>query len=405
MSRLIRSLPRQESEWSARPPSCPTLAWKHGDFSLTGYGQAWRFDPGLGEGRFWRARDAWEKWLSGMEVDDRVGQVGSGPVGFGSFTFDSGAGGSVVATPSVLVGRQGSRSWITTVGDVAPAMFESCHHRAKAPDRPRYLGATRPDWEWMEAVARAVRMIESGSLRKVVLARDVEVWSKSPFDVRLLLNRLHGAYPACFTFLVNGLVGASPELLLRQRGRDVQSLALAGTAPRHSDPDRDEQLALDLLASQKNRLEHALTVGSVEDALRQMCSRLSHNHRPTIAELANLRHLATSFLGILAQPMSCFEVLERLHPTAAVGGVPQGAALEAIRELEGIDRTGYAGPVGWFDQAGGGEWAIALRCARLNRTGARLFAGAGIVNGSLPEEELAETRLKLRTMTDALDLR
>lgn len=376
-----------------------------GDFSLKGYGEAWRFAPGPGQGRFLRARDAWRSWLDQAEVDDRVSQPGSGPVGFGSFAFDWRSGGSMVAVPQVLVGRKGSRSWITTVGEVDSQLFESCTHDCGSPDRPRYLGATRPDWQWLDSVAQAGRMIESGHLQKVVLARDVKVWSKSPFDVRLLLDRLNLAFSECFTFLVDGLVGASPELLLRQREGQVESVALAGTAPRHSDPGRDEQLAVGLLRSEKNRHEHELTVGSVEHALSRFCSRLSRDTRPTLRELANLRHLATRIDGVLCEPVSCFDVLERLHPTAAVGGVPRRSALEAIRSLEEMDRAGYAGPVGWFDQTGGGEWAIALRCAQLKETGARLFAGAGIVIGSLPEEELAETRLKLRAMADALDLR
>ena len=405
MSRVIRSLPLEGSDRWLRLRSCPTFGWSHGDFSLTGYGQAWRFDPGSGEGRFRRAWEAWGDWLDGAEVDDRVGTVGSGPVGCGSFTFDPASGGSVLEAPRVLVGRRGSLSWVTTVGDVDPARYDSCAHRDGSPDRPRYVGPTQPDWEWMESVARAVGMIESGRLRKVVLARDVEVWSKSPFDAGLLLDRLQEAHPECFTFLVDGLVGASPELLLRLHDRELESQALAGTAPRHPDPVRDRELARGLIASEKNLHEHELTVRSVDDALGQVCSRLTRDHRPSVRELAHLRHLATSFTGALARPMSSFGVLERLHPTAAVGGVPRRAALEAIRELEGIDRDGYAGPVGWFDQAGGGEWAIALRCARLRENRARLFAGAGIVTGSLPEEELTETRLKLRAMTSALDLR
>ncbi len=384
----------------------PSFAWMNGDFSLEGYGLAWRLDPGVGEGRFLRARDAWRKWLAGTEIDNRVPEVGSGPVGFASFTFDPGAPGSVVAVPALLVGRKGRRGWITTVGKVDPGSLGGPSFSGdEPPDRPRYRGTSRPDWEWMESVAQAVRLIESDHLQKVVLARDVEVWSKSPFNVRLLLERLYSAFPECFTFLVDGLVGASPELLLRQSEREVESVAMAGTAPRNPDPVRDEQLACQLLGSEKNRHEHELTVRSVEETLGKVCARLHRNSEPTVRELANLRHLATSFTGVLTKRLSCFEVLERLHPTAAVGGVPGGVAMAAIRSLERIDRERYAGPVGWFDYSEDGEWAIALRCAQLRDTRARLFAGAGIVAGSLPEEELAETRLKLRAMINALDLR
>ena len=255
MNQLIRTVALDQSNPAFRPRCDPTFAWRRGDLSLAGYGRAWSFDPGFGEERFLRAENAWRQWLSAADMDDQFGQGGGGPLGFGSFTFDAEAHGSVIAVPRVLVGRHGSRSWITTVGDVDLARYESCRDSMTTPDRPRYVGPTRPDWEWMEAVAQAVRMIESGPLRKVVLARDVEVWSKAPFDKRLLLDRLSKAHPECFTFLVNGLVGASPELLLRLQGRRVESVALAGTAPRHPDPARDRQLARELLASDKNLLE------------------------------------------------------------------------------------------------------------------------------------------------------
>ena len=377
-----------------------------GDFSLEGYGVAWRFDPGVGERRFVRARDAWDDWLAGAEIADQVSEPGSGPLGFASFTFDPEAPGSVVVVPAVVVGRRAGRSWITTTGDVASVLSagESAPG-AEPPDRPRYLGPSHPEWEWMESVDRALRLIESGRLQKVVLARDVAVWSKSPFGVRRLLRRLRHSFPQCFTFLVDGLVGASPELLLKQSGREVESVALAGTAPRHPDPTRDEQLARQLLESEKDLREHGLTARSVERSLGEVCARLDRSPEPTLRELENLRHLSTRFTGLLAEGLSSFEVVDRLHPTAAVGGVPHRGAMKAIAELERIDRGRYAGPVGWFDSAGGGEWAVALRCAQLDETGARLYAGAGIVAGSLPEEELAETRLKLRAMINALDLR
>ena len=405
MSPLIRSLPLEGSGYSSTSLPRPDFAWIHGDFSLRGFGEAWRFDPGEGSSRFRRAGEQWQAWLARVEVDDRVRRPGSGPVGFGSFTFDPRSSGSVVAVPRIVLGRQGLRRWVTAVGEADPAALQTPGPEAGAPDRPRYRGSSSPDWQWMEAVARALKMIQAGHLRKVVLARDVEVWSKTPFAADRLLERLHRAFPECFTFLVAGLVGASPELLLRQRNGTVESMALAGTAPRHPDPHRDRELAKGLLASPKNLHEHALTVESVEENLAPLCARLDHHTRPALQELANLRHLVTSFQGTLAKPTTCFDILERLHPTAAVGGLPRRSAMEAIRRLEGIDRAGYAGPVGWFDPAGGGEWAIALRCAQLNDTGARLFAGAGIVAGSLPEEELAETRLKLRAMAGALDLR
>lgn len=406
MSLLVRSVPLEASKLSPERLHSPSVAWMRGDFSLEGYGEAWRFDPGVGEGRFLRAREAWNDWMAGTEVADQVCEVGSGPLGFASFTFDPEAPGSVVAVPAVVLGRRAGRSWVTTTGDTGSALSTTrSAPGAEAPDRPRYVGPSRPDWEWMASVARALSLIEADCVKKVVLARDVAVWTKSPFGVRRLLRRLHHSFPECFTFLVDGLVGASPELLLQQSGKQIESVALAGTAPRHPDPGMDRQLARRLLESEKDRREHELTAWSVKEALTEICARLDHSPEPTLQELVNLRHLSTRFTGLLSEGLSSFEVLHRLHPTAAVGGVPRQEAMEVISELEKIDRGRYAGPVGWFDAAGDGEWAIALRCAQLNEAGARLFAGAGIVTGSLPEEELAETRLKLRAMINALDLR
>ena len=406
MSLPVRSVPLEASKLSPESLQSPSFAWMMGDFSLEGYGEAWRFDPGVGEGRFLRAREAWTDWLAGTEVVDQVSEVGSGPLGFASFTFDPEVPGSVVVVPAVVVGRRAGRSWVTATGNVGSALsITRSAPGAGPPDRPRYVGPSYPDWEWMESVAGALSLIETGRLQKVVLARDVAVWSKSPFGVRRLLRRLHHSFPECFTFLVDGLVGASPELLLKQAGRDIETVALAGTAPRHSDPGMDRQLARRLLDSDKDRREHDLTARSVEKALKEICDRLDRSPEPILQELVNLRHLSTRFTGLLTEGLSSFEVVQRLHPTAAVGGVPRHDAMEVISELERIDRGRYAGPVGWFDAAGDGEWAIALRCAQLDETGARLYAGAGIVAGSLPEEELAETRLKLRAMINALDLR
>ena len=256
---------------------------------------------------------------------------------------------------------------------------------------------------WLEIVAEAVAAIEDGELDKVVLARDLLVWSKGGFDLRILAGRLATLYPQCFTFVFEGLIGATPELLVRRRGQDVESLVLAGSAARGRDEAADETLGLDLLHSVKDLDEHRPAVESVRSVLAEMCSELESDAEPFLLKLANVQHLASNLRGRLASAVSALELAGRLHPPAAICGTPTPAALELIHSLEGMERARYSGPVGWVSASGDGEWGIALRCAEMNGGRGRLFAGSGIVKGSLPEAKLEETRLKLRAMQAALE--
>jgi len=229
------------------------------------------------------------------------------------------------------------------------------------------------------------------------------VWAEQPLDPRALVHRLAERFPDCFAFACRGLVGATPELLIRRTGQVVQSVPLAGSARRGRGPGEDARLGQALLDSEKDRAEHQLAVDSVWEALQPLCARLEADAEPWVLRLDNVQHLATRFDGVLARPMASLDLAGALHPTAAVCGTPTAAALDRIRALERMDRGRYAGPVGWTDAHGDGEWGIALRCAEVNGPRARLFAGAGIVTGSLPEGELEETRLKLRAMQSALE--
>lgn len=391
-----------------RPPGllehAPHVAWLHEDLAMVGWGEAARLDAGLGDGRFRRATESWDQLVEIVDVDDEVGRPGTGLIGFGSFSFDSRSSGSAIVIPSVLIGKAGTQWWLTTVDDADPARYLHPAGTGPArPDRARYAGASIPDVIWIEAVAEAVRRIDAGQIEKVVLARDLALWSKAPFDHRVVLQRLHERFPECFTFLVDGLVGASPELLVSRRDRRIESLALAGSARREADPEEDWLVGKALLSSDKDRREHEAAAASVGEALGAVCRSLERDSEPWLLRLANVQHLATRFLGELAERRSVIELAGRLHPTAAVGGTPTDRAVAVIQELEAMDRGRYAGPVGWVDHHGDGDWAIALRCAELSGARARLFAGAGIVAGSLPENELEETRLKLRAMIDVLE--
>jgi menaquinone-specific isochorismate synthase len=263
-----------------------------------------------------------------------------------------------------------------------------------------------PGRRWERAVAEAVAAIKAGDLRKVVLARDVFAAAAEPIDARILLQRLAARYPDCFTFACDGMVGATPELLIRRAGREVSALVLGGTAPRGGDPAQDQALGDELLASAKNTEEHLYAVASIRDALEPLCEALDVQARPALLKFPNLQHLGTRVCGTLAgggTPKSALALAAAVHPPAAVCGTPAGAALDLIRELEHMDRERYAGPVGWVDAAGNGEWGIAIRCAQLSGRTARLFAGCGIVAASDPAAELAETLVKLQPMRGALE--
>jgi menaquinone-specific isochorismate synthase len=368
----------------------PHTVWISPELTLAGFGQRLRLDPGAGPLRYERARWMFAQWMADQCPIRSDGPGGSGPYGFASFTFDEESSQSVVVVPEIVFASAGGSAWLIRHGppDQGNSKWDevSPTHVEAQPDRPRFAGSSLPDHLWLEAVARAIKEIESGKLEKVVLARDHALWSKEPFDLHRVLNKLRLGFPECMVYLVDGLVGASPELLIRRTGNAVDSLALAGSARRDPDPAADERLGTELLASPKDLHEHALASASVG-----------------LLKLANVQHLATRFAGVMAEPHHILDLAARLHPTAAVGGTPTGAAVDMIRSLEGMDRGRYAGPVGVFDSAGDGEFAIALRCAEVSGARARLFAGAGLVSGSVPEDELEETRIKLQAMLSALE--
>ena len=255
-------------------------------------------------------------------------------------------------------------------------------------------------------MAEAVTAIKAGALRKVVLARDVFATADEPIDVRILLGRLAARYPDCFTFACDGMIGATPELLVSRADDQVSALVLGGTLPRGADPAQDLALGEELLASAKNHEEHAYAVDSIREGLEPLCGTLHVDARPALLKFPNLQHLGTHVRGTLdgaGLAKTALGLAAAVHPPAAVCGTPTGTALELIRDLEHMDRQRYAGPVGWVDAAGNGEWGIAIRSGQISGRTARLFAGCGIVAGSEPAAELAETLVKLQPMRDALE--
>jgi menaquinone-specific isochorismate synthase len=401
-----------EPDLLALLPGDGALSWVRRGEGLAGWGEAARLEVS-GPGALARAAAWWAELTGGIEVDDRLGVPGSGPVLFASIAFDPGAGTSVFVVPEVVVGRRDGAAWITTAGDVdARAVLAAARRRAVPDDDPlrlRYADGALDPASWCAAVAQAVARIRSGGLEKVVLARDLLVTADVPLDPRRLLARLARRFPDCWTFAVDGLLGATPELLLRRRGRQLSARVLAGTAPRGAGAD-DDRLAAALLGSAKDRAEHALAVDSLVRALDPYCTGLAAPAEPQLLTLANVRHLASDVTGTQRRSgergrAGLLDLVDAVHPTAAVCGTPTATAAAVIGELEGMDRGRYAGPVGWLDARGDGEFGLALRCAQLADDGvsARLFAGCGIVAGSDPSAELAETQAKFAAFQAALE--
>ncbi|WP_347303309.1 isochorismate synthase [Croceibacterium sp. TMG7-5b_MA50] len=281
--------------------------------------------------------------------------------------------------------------------------------------RPAALAIVDQGEHYAEIVAEAVRMIEGGVLTKVVLARQLQVAAGTPVDPLAVAARLHGADPSVVTFLldltpVSGrphhwLVGATPELLVARNGATIRSHPLAGSARRESDAVADRAAGERLLRSDKDLREHRLVVDYIADLLSPLCSDL-RVAGPALRSTATMWHLGTQITGTLrgGDGPGAAGLAALLHPTPAVGGVPRAAALDVIRRLEGGTRGLYGGAIGWTDAAGDGEWYVTLRCAEICGGELTLHAGAGIVAGSDPAAELAETGAKFAAMLRALDL-
>ncbi|MEU5691919.1 isochorismate synthase [Actinosynnema sp. NPDC020468] len=278
-----------------------------------------------------------------------------------------------------------------------------------APSGDRWLDQRTDADAYTSGVRRAVELMDAGELSKVVLARALDLTAADRIDVRQVLTALAARDPRGYTFAADlggsTLVGTSPELLVRRVGDAVVSNPLAGSRPRAADPEQDGRNATELLSSAKDRREHALVVQAVADGLAPFCARLTVPETPELLPTRTMWHLSTRVTGVLRGSPTALELARALHPTPAVCGVPAQAARDLIDELEPFDRGFYTGVVGWTDDRGDGEWVVALRCGEVADRRLRLFAGAGLVPGSTPESELAETSAKFRTFLGALGLR
>ena len=344
--------------------------------------------------------------LAAIEHTDDVGGVH--PIAIGVVPFEAGLPCELII-PQVLVGKAADgRQWVTTVhagpGDGPPVDLS-------APPRPSpraqsfTVSPLTDISSYLAAVRTAREAVRDGRLTKAVIAREVSVTSPEPIDVHAVLLRLKATFGSSFRYSVDGFIGASPELLVAVQGSTVRSRPLAGTTPRTGDPDTDRRAADELLASEKNQIEHRVVIDMIHDTLLPWCSYLDWQPEPSIVSVANVQHLSTELEGHLSDPRpNVLELVAALSPTPALGGFPKAEALALIAEAEGFLRGNYGGAVGWVDAAGDGTWAVAIRCAELSadRRTARLVAGGGIVAESDPLSELAETQAKLQAMLSAI---
>jgi salicylate biosynthesis isochorismate synthase len=384
-----------------------------------------------GAARFAEVAALWRSVAGQALSDEADGPGGAGLVAVGGFAFDSNGGGSPpwsgfapasLIVPEVSLARRDGCCWITVNVGVDPddtaADAQARVQRRLSKLRERRLPLLDPapvgDYEvvsamppahYEEAVARAVQRIRAGEFEKVVLAREVEVHAPLEHDPAAVLGLLREAFPSSYAYVVGRgdatFIGATPELLIRREGQRASTVALAGSARRSADPAVDDHLGEQLLQSDKEREENAIVARRIARTLRPHAVWVTAAPEPVVVRVANIQHLASPIRAQLASSIGAVELVGRLHPTPAVGAEPAGA-LEVIPALEGFDRGWYAGPVGWTDASGDGEFCVALRCALLRGPVARCFAGCGIVRDSDPAAELAESEVKLQVMLPAL---
>jgi menaquinone-specific isochorismate synthase len=342
------------------------------------------------------------EFLGSIDHDDLVGAT-NGPIGIGAIPFRPGAEAEIVV-PAVVVGKDaGGRAWMTTIDDADERLAPE-----REPDPTAASWSIEPEVavdDYLAAVADARDAVRDGHLHNAVIARPIRVRADAEIDVHAVLRRLKATFGSSHRFSVDGFIGASPELLVAVDGTVVSSFPLAGTTRTTGDDRLDAQLAAELQASPKNRIEHAAAIEMVRDTLLPFCSYLDWAPEPEIVKVANVQHLGSRAEGMLSSPpASVVELVRALQPTPAVGGHPREDAIELIERVEGFERGLYGGAVGWCDGSGNGRWAVSLRCAELSddRRSARLVAGGGIVADSDPLSELAETQAKFQAMLSAI---
>ena len=419
--------------FASRLASDRWFCWEQPDreFALAALGVA-QEATSRGPNRF---RDVARECLGGGEtiVDEPPGlPAGAGAVWVGGFAFDPEGGGTSpwsslapasLVLPALSICRSGDETFLSLHAVVHPGDNPEEKVSALAarlsglrreplplldphPTSRVEISSARPPGDFERMIAAATERIGAGEMSKVVLAREVLVSAGAAHDPAALFGAMREQFSSCFCFCCGtpeaAFIGASPELLLRRSGASLSTVALAGSTRRSSDPAVDDHLGEQLLRSDKDRREHEIVAARIARTLRPHAVWVEAGAEPEIVKVANIQHLATPVVAQLAEPRSAVELAGILHPTPAVGGEPKSAAAAAIAGLEQMDRGWYAGPVGWMDATEDGEFCVALRSALLRDREARLYAGVGVVAGSDPAAELAETEIKLGALLPLL---
>jgi isochorismate synthase len=419
---------------ASRRPGEPWFGFEQPDrdgSAVAALGAVWAVEES-GEERFGAVARRLRALVGEALADSPEGPPGSGLIAVGGFAFAADGGSSrrwrgfapaSLTVPEVSFARQADATWLTvnvaaSPDDTEDDLLARVQQRLSelraaplplldpAPAGVYDVRSAMPPSHYEEAVARAVQRIRAGELEKVVLAREVEVHAPIAHDPAAVLGLLREAFPSCYVFAVGRgdatFLAASPELLIRREGQRASTVALAGSARRSADPAVDDHLGEQLLRSEKDREENAIVARRIARVLSRHSVWVTAAPEPGLVRVANIQHLGAPIRAQLASPIEAVELAGLLHPTPAVGGEPSAAAQALIPALEGLDRGWYAGPVGWTDSIGDGEFCVALRCALLRERLATLYSGCGIVRDSDPAAELAESEVKLQALLPVL---
>ena len=368
---------------------------------LIGWGEELRIET-TGSNRVLELDSLWRELVQGAQVSDEVNLSGSGLISFGTIAFsDKSETKSVLVVPKVVVGKQGESLWLTTINIEETDALKLINLEGSFTPVSLETGQITPD-QYKLNVNRALEVISSGLIEKVVLARDLSASVSPEFNINPALRKLESKFDSCYIYSVDGMFGASPELLVKVSHSEFSARVLAGTAGRGTDPGVDQAIGSALHESPKNRAEHKFAIDSLVASLSTFTKEITFDQEPFSIALPNLWHLASDVKAKLSSESTSLQVVNALHPSAAVAGTPRDKALEVIQEIENVDRGRYAGPVGWLGADGDGVWAIALRGAQLKNGTLRAFAGCGIVAGSDAQAELDEAILKFKPIVDSL---
>lgn len=366
---------------------------------LIGWGEAKRLTA-IGPNRISELDQQWKELVKTATINNQADLTGSGLIAFGSIAFSNQSNTeSILVIPELIIGKNNDDYFLTTINISENEALKLIQKGNSTP--LSFSEGTITAEQFKTNVARAVELIHHDEISKFVLARDL-VANTTNYNPNQAIAKLTHKYPSCYSYLVEGMFGASPELLVSVESKTVTARVLAGTAGRGTDVEVDRAIGEALTQSHKNLEEHKYAIDSLTAAMQELCEEIATNEKPFSLPLANLWHLASDVTAKLKSDSSSLQLVSALHPSAAVAGTPRTKALELIEEIEAIDRGRYAGPIGWVSADGDGIWAIALRGAQITESKVTAFAGCGIVKESDPESELAETNLKFKTVLENL---